>query len=77
VSNISEEDALKSKTKRIYLATVPRGYSCVDYSFEEDFKELKDYRIFKFSFIVPITQKKLRELYLTDEEYNNLLSTIK
>lgn len=78
VSNASEEEASKWKLKRIFLTKISETYICVNESSEKDYKLWNEYRICCWDFAVPIPkeEKKLRELYLTDSEFNKLNSLI-
>ena len=83
VSNDSEEHALKKKNKYILItkffwkARYP--YICVDYIYEEEYLKWEEYLnvSWKYAVPVPIDKKKLRELYLTDAEYEKLTNLIK
>ena len=83
VSNNSEEDALQEEKKRILITTLPwqytQPYLCVLDSHEEKYLkwEKYEYSNWKYAVPVPSDKKKLRELYMTDAEYEKLTTWLK
>lgn len=78
VSNVSKQDALKCKDKRIFIYTLPWNckykYICVCWGGEEKYLNGKIYIYSGWAFAVPIPKekKKERKLLLTDSEWENV-----
>lgn len=83
VSDMSVEDAIERKNKRILLAKLPWNplcpYICVYISEEEKYLKWEEYMHFPCIYAVPVPtdEKKLRQLYLTDAEYEKLTTLLK
>ncbi len=78
VSDESEEDALKKERKCILLTKLPWDisfpYICVAEWQKENYLKWEEYLyiFWKFAVPSPTDEKKLRELYMTDAEYEKL-----
>ena len=82
VSEISKEDALRSKDKRILVTTLPGKavykYVCIGKFYEEAYLHGEEYDISVWTYAVPVhtEEKKERKLMMTDSEWEKFQNII-
>ena len=82
VSDISKEDALSSKDKRILVTTLPGkavySYVCIVPWDEEAYLRWDSYKVTTWTYTVPVhtEEKKERKLMMTDSEWEKFQNII-